>query len=71
MGVHAWRRTSSLVESSCRHPELQIAELPGVQELHVIAGDFCYLAKVRAGSMAELHDIINDAIPSSARPSAV
>ena len=50
--------------SSCRHPELEIAELPGVQEVHVIAGDFCYLAKVRAGSMAELHDIINDAIPS-------
>ena len=50
--------------SACRHPELDIAEIPGVQEVHVIAGEFCYLAKVRAGSMAELHDIINDHIPS-------
>lgn len=50
--------------TECPHPEEEIAELPGVQEVHVVAGDYCYLIKVRAGSMAELHEIIDEQIPS-------
>ena len=50
----------------CLHPEEEIAALPGVQEVHVVAGDYCYLVKVRAGSMAELYEIIDERIPSIA-----
>lgn len=47
-------------------PVDELAAIEGVQELHVIAGEHCYLLKVRAASMADLHDIINDRIPSVA-----
>ena len=57
-----------LISKQCRkqsaRPEVELAETPGVQEIHIIAGEYCYLVKVRAAGMEQLHDIINERIPS-------
>jgi Lrp/AsnC family transcriptional regulator, leucine-responsive regulatory protein len=46
---------------------LALAELPGVQEVHHIAGEDCFLVKVRAADTEALGDLLRDgfgAIPT-------
>lgn len=43
---------------SDEHTGRRLAELPEVQEVHHIAGEDCYLVKVRAASAAELSDLL-------------
>lgn len=47
-----------------------LADVTGLEELHKIAGDDCYLLKVRAAGTAELNDIIEreiNPVPSVTR----
>jgi Lrp/AsnC family leucine-responsive transcriptional regulator len=38
----------------------EIAKIPEVQEVHVIAGEDCYLVKIRAGSPQELSSVLRN-----------
>ncbi len=44
------------------HAADEIARLPEVLELHDVAGEDCYLAKVRAKDTADLHRLIREVI---------
>jgi len=54
--VRAEERVGSLETSS------QLAQLPGVQEVHHIAGEDCYLVKVRARDTATLGRLLRDSV---------
>lgn len=53
-------RTSELPRRAAAAAAL--AGVPEVLELHDVAGEDCYLAKVVAGSVAELHDLVRTRI---------
>ena len=47
------------------HSELtaKIAEIPEVQEVHQIAGDDCYLIKIRTNEIASLMEVMRKKFP--------
>ena len=44
--------------------EAKLARIPEVQEVHCVAGEDCYLLKVRVPDVDALKDLLHDKIPS-------
>lgn len=45
---------------SCNDTAIELAKIPDVQEVHVIAGDDCFLVKVRTADSASLMALLRD-----------
>jgi Lrp/AsnC family leucine-responsive transcriptional regulator len=59
-GLLSFIHVSTDEQLGCFDAATAIAQLPGVLEVHDIAGDDCYLLKVRSADTADLHRFLRE-----------
>ena len=62
LGLLAFVMVQSEESCGAQETERRLAELPEVQELHHVAGEDCFLLKVRAADTGELGRLLRDVI---------